>query len=326
MNQEHAFPPAQFPADDSVQVSASSDRSHGGTPRLLALSAADIAHRQAFEAFVIQHADALYRAPLRYCYGQWEEFNQAYFQGQLVVCYLTFATPGSPAALADYQPVSGFGGHSQIRIRPSLLHGNKTILRPGAQFARGREKFIADVLLHECIHQYHYEVTGKTDRGYKGHGMAFRDTCNEIGAKLGLPPVRAAKRRGDDQDLPSCAMWPHCVRPLHYYAGAYLRPAPRAAQTAAQADAQLWEHWETFHTSQAARGAASLAALVAAAQTFARTWPGSAQEAAACYLDTAADHGSLPQLQTLFAAASAFGPSPAEGTDQARACDPRWGL
>ena len=44
----------------------------------------------------------------------------------------------------------------------------------------------------------------------------------EIGQKLGLPPVRASRNRGKDADLPSCAQWPHCVRPEGYYLGAYV--------------------------------------------------------------------------------------------------------
>ena len=54
---------------------------------------------------------------------------------------------------------------------------------------------------------------------YHGHGPKFRDQCNRIGAMLGLPPVRTGKARGKDKGLPSCAYWPHCVRPADYYQG-----------------------------------------------------------------------------------------------------------
>ena len=40
---------------------------------------------------------------------------------------------------------------------------------------------LADVLLHETVHQWHDEITGQVERGYHGHGPAFRDECNRIG-------------------------------------------------------------------------------------------------------------------------------------------------
>jgi len=41
---------------------------------------------------------------------------------------------------------------------------------------------------------------------------------------MGLPPVRVAKARGPEKDLPSCAYWPNCVRPASYYKGAFVMP------------------------------------------------------------------------------------------------------
>jgi hypothetical protein len=79
----------------------------------------------------------------------------------------------------------------------------------------------ADVLLHETIHQYHDEITGKVEKSYHGHGPAFRDECNRIGKELGLPPVRTAEARGPEKNLPSCAHWPFNVRPEGYYRGAF---------------------------------------------------------------------------------------------------------
>ena len=38
---------------------------------------------------------------------------------------------------------------------------------------------------------------------------------------MGLPPVRTAKARGPEKDLPSCAHWPFNVRPEGYYRGAF---------------------------------------------------------------------------------------------------------
>ena len=84
---------------------------------------------------------------------------------------------------------------------------------------------MADVLLHEQIHQWHQKVTGISEESHHGHGPAIRDVANRIGSKLGMPSVRSAKKRGPDKDLPSCAQWPHCVQPDGFY-GTYLDGVP----------------------------------------------------------------------------------------------------
>lgn len=207
-----------------------------------------VAHRQAFEAFVLEHAEPRHRDVLRFLYERWHEYNERFFTGQLVVPYILLAEPKMPSALGDCAPVSGFGARSQIRIRPSIVFGGHPLVRSGAAFAEGRLRFAADVLLHEMVHQYHQEVTGVTEDSYSGHGPAFRDECNRIGALLGLPPVRTCKARGRDRDLPSCSHWPHNVRPPDYYLGAVversrrrleLSPATIAAALAADAELRL---------------------------------------------------------------------------------------
>jgi hypothetical protein len=95
----------------------------------------------------------------------------------------------------------------------------------GSDDAQGRFRVVADVLLHEMIHQWHQEVTGETEASYHGHGPAFRDVCNRIGGLLGLDVVRDMKARGKHRDLPSCAHWPHNIRPADYYRGAYVPPS-----------------------------------------------------------------------------------------------------
>ena len=96
---------------------------------------------------------------------------------------------------------------------------------PGEEYKKGRFLFVADVALHETIHLWQDEVEGDLEPTYHGHGPLFRDKCNEIGQKLGLPPVRTCKRRGKDAELPSCSHFPHNVRPSGYYQGAYI-PEP----------------------------------------------------------------------------------------------------
>lgn len=107
-------------------------------------------------------------------------------------------------------------------------------MRQGESFAEGRARFVADVLLHESVHQWHSEITGQIEESYHGHGPAFAATCNQIGAALGLPPVRSMKRRGSGAAMPSCAQWPIYVRPADFYPGAYAHAHADDAQAQAQ--------------------------------------------------------------------------------------------
>ncbi len=177
----------------------------------------ELAHREDFRRYVIEHAEPWHRTYLGRLYDLWEAWNHEYFDGRMVPPYILLSEPSNPRRLGDCALVSGFGGHAQIRIRPSLLAGTHPAIAAGDAFLEGRFLFVADVLLHEMIHQWQYEVSGQHESGYHGHGPAFRDMCNRIGAKLGLPPVRTSKARGKDKDLPSCSYWPHDVRPDHYY-------------------------------------------------------------------------------------------------------------
>jgi len=182
-------------------------------------------HRQEFKTFVERETDTWqHSADAKRLYALFDEWNAAYFDGRLTVPYLVLLEPGNPRRLGDTSPMSGWGGKLQIRLRPSLLDGTYPHLRSGDAYAEGRFRFVSDVLLHEMIHHYHQEVTGKRETAFHGHGPAFRDVCNRIGATLGLAPVRSSKKRGADTHLPSCAQWPHAVRPPDYYLGAYIEP------------------------------------------------------------------------------------------------------
>ena len=165
---------------------------------------ADVLHREAFQDFVIFEARPWHQQHLGRLYAFWHKWNQDYFGGALVTPYVLFAEPSSPQRLGDYARVSGFGGHGQVRLRPSLLTGSRPSARGGDKYAEGRFRFVADVFLHETNHQWQHEVLGDLEDGYHGHGPKFRDQCNRIGAMLGLPPVRTSKARGKDKALPSC--------------------------------------------------------------------------------------------------------------------------
>jgi hypothetical protein len=240
------------------------------TPILEPVKAADAIHRANFRRFVVAHAEAWHREHLGTLYDQWEIWNGAFFEGKMVAPYIMFGVPSCPRTLGDYAEVSGFGGHSQIRIRQSLLTGKHPSVRSGEAFAEGRSRLVSDVLLHETIHQYQHELLRRPENSYKGHGPLFRDKCNEIGSKLDLPLVRVAKARGQDKTLQSCAHWPHAVRPDGYYLGAF-ENTPDEAGLRGQ-------------TSNAQRQEEDLTNLVVAAQAFGRRWPeGSEAEAASWF-------------------------------------------
>jgi hypothetical protein len=193
-----------------------------------ALSESLVKHRRAFATFVTSNDDDEWQLSVeaKRLYGLFHEWNQAYFHGQLLVPHILLSEPKSPRALGDTARYSGWGSRLQIRLRPSLLTGTYARLRSGEAFKEGRFRYTADVLLHELIHHHNEEILHEPETGWHGHGPKFRDECNRIGAELGLPPVRTSKRRGADQHLPSCAQWPHTVRPAAYYLGALADPEP----------------------------------------------------------------------------------------------------
>lgn len=130
--------------------------------------------------------------------------------------------PGSPTLYGQCSLYSGLAGcRCQIQLRPSILAGTLRDLKRGSKNPEGLRRFLEDVLLHEMIHQYHFEITGEGDDSYSGHGPAFSAKANEIGAKLGLPPVRRTCKARDGKE-PSPSQWPHNVRPEPYYLGAHV--------------------------------------------------------------------------------------------------------
>ncbi|MGO9570484.1 MAG: hypothetical protein ACLP5H_23380 [Desulfomonilaceae bacterium] len=181
---------------------------------------ADINHRKQYEKFVLSNGDPTVSNLI----VLWNYWNTEYFDGSFKAPpIILLAEPSKPSRLGDYSPMGAYGTRSQIRIRPSLLTGTHPHMLPGDEYKKGRFLFVSDVCLHETIHLWQDEVRGDLEPAYHGHGPLFRDKCNEIGAKLGLAPVRTCKKRGKDAELPSCSHFPHNVRPQGYYQGAYVR-------------------------------------------------------------------------------------------------------
>jgi SprT-like family len=182
-------------------------------------------HRRSFSKFVQANPEREFGASVRRLHQLWEKWNDQFFGGELIAPYINFTEPRRVAALGCYRKGTSLGVKgAEIKIRPSLLSGLHPSVKPGKQFQRGRFLFVADVLLHEMIHQWQDEIIKERDRWQGGHGATFRNKCNQIGEVLGLKKVRTEKRRGKDQDLESCAQWPHNVRDSEYYRGAASGP------------------------------------------------------------------------------------------------------
>jgi hypothetical protein len=181
------------------------------------------AHRVDYWAWVELHAVPSMRDTLLRLRDHWHEVNLRYFDGAMTLPYITLTAPSKPSILGQCCPVSSWGSRLEIKLRPSLLSGAHPLLAAGDQYEPGRLRFVADVLTHEAIHQYHQEITGKIEDSYHGHGPAFAATANAIGAHLGLPAVIVRNRGGSK--LAKAAQWPHCVREPAYYLGAYRVPS-----------------------------------------------------------------------------------------------------
>jgi hypothetical protein len=162
-------------------------------------------------------------------YDLWEKWNEEFFEGRMVPSLIQLTDPGQTHCYGYCSTYSGLAGiKSSIKIRRSILDGTLRDLEHGSRNPEGLRRFLEDVLLHEMIHQWHFEVTGQGDESYSGHGPAFSATANAIGERLGLPPVgRTCKKRDHEaKGLQSPSQWPHDVRPSAYYLGAHV-PARR---------------------------------------------------------------------------------------------------
>lgn len=172
-----------------------------------------LTHRHDFARFVREDADPWYCIHLGRLNQKWTDWNKEYFAGRLVVPpYILLNEPAQSRSYGEYSNVSGFGGQSQIRLRPSLLTGTHPHVRPEPEFAEGRFLFVADVLLHEMIHQYHHEVTGKVEAYMRATGQLSATAVTRSGKGSGsrrsvwqesrisspaFPPVRSGLTTSD---------------------------------------------------------------------------------------------------------------------------------
>ena len=178
----------------------------------------DIKHKTDMERFVRAEPNGKFRAFVVNLYDKWHQYNREYFNDKFEIpTYITLGNTSAPNTFGEYSSVSSWGGTSEIRIKPSLFQGKHPHIKKFLT-QEGRHRFMFDVLLHEQVHQYQHEYLKSPEDSYKGHGPVFRDECNRISELLGITQkVRTCKKRGKDKDLPSCAQWPHNVRPEGYY-------------------------------------------------------------------------------------------------------------
>jgi hypothetical protein len=81
---------------------------------------------------------------------------------------------------------------------------------------------------------------------------------------------------GPEKDLPSCAYWPHCVRPASYYKGAFVTPEDQ--DHAIDIDAEDEADRSATQASLDKDRSATLIALMDAVRNFRRVWPDGTDE------------------------------------------------
>ncbi len=182
-----------------------------------------LAHRADYWTWIEANAVPDMRDVLLRLRDHWHEVNAKFFGAAMAEPYITLTEPSKPSLLGQCWGTSSWGSRLEIRLRPSLLDGTHPAMAGGSGNPAGLFLFAADVLTHECVHQWQQEITGKLEGSYHGHGPGFAARANEIGAVLGLPPV-AVRNRGGSADL-VCAHWPHNVRDPAHYLGAW-QPRP----------------------------------------------------------------------------------------------------
>jgi hypothetical protein len=188
--------------------------------------------REAIFRYSMEQASPAFQGHIQHLCSCWVRYNDEFFAGELAPTVIGFEEPGYTNCYGEHSTVSMFGGSGQILIRPSLLAGTLQHFKEGNRNKEGLRRFTEHVLLHEMIHQWQHEVA-RVDHGefynYGGHGDTFSAKANEIGVRLGYPPVRKRNKKshsGDTAHLPNPSRWPHNVCPHDYYLGAYV-PASR---------------------------------------------------------------------------------------------------
>jgi len=149
---------------------------------------------------------------LRRLYHLWMKWNLKFFAGRLTVPEIVLSRSVRPNTYGCCGPSAAPGCRSQIRLQLSLLTGTHPSLRLQKRTIKKRFRLVAEVLLHEMVHQWGREVVTANEYDWRDHGVAFCEKCNEIGRQLRLLPVSIAHDAKHNPTLASCARWPHNAR------------------------------------------------------------------------------------------------------------------
>jgi len=149
-----------------------------------------------------------------------------------------------PRALGYCRRIADHGGFMQITMRHNLFDGSYSGVNNTWKGSLGVKRLVDDILLHEMVHQYHFEITATPELKQGGHGKAFRDTCNRISEELFVPEdqwsddgsvhqlsrdgrfgpriaenwkVYVRKRGPKSADKRVANHWPINIRPKNYY-------------------------------------------------------------------------------------------------------------
>jgi hypothetical protein len=155
----------------------------------------------------------------------WRKFNEQFFDGALDEPHISIGSPTSPKAAGEFHKIGGDGLRSLILIRRTHVDGTFNrgkVPLPGQTLRYFREdhglelrwRHLADILLHEQIHQAQYQLGSPSKTK---HDVDFAAMCNAVGDQLGLRHVVSRRRKNDPSRLPIAANWPFNVRPEGYY-------------------------------------------------------------------------------------------------------------
>lgn len=131
------------------------------------------AERRQYAEFAVAHSEPIYREAFANLFPFWQEANERFFEGKLLPPHLTIGqTPAR--CLGFYKPVTDGGSDCQITVNQAMYFGTHRIV-VNRWPAEGAKRFVQDVVRHEMVHQYQWEILGDSEPGYRGHGPRFAE-------------------------------------------------------------------------------------------------------------------------------------------------------
>jgi hypothetical protein len=157
-----------------------------------------------------------------WAYDTWARLNAECFGGRLAPIPILWG-------LTPHGGTLGYCSVHAITLHPSLV--NPRTANPWYCGSKLGERYAADVLLHEMVHQANHQDGGGRGDGSSSHNCeAWVREVNRISPLIGVD-ARAQvlrQRRVDGRVVRSpepgyltqrqLGSWPHCVRPSGYYA------------------------------------------------------------------------------------------------------------